>query len=160
MLQLLSGAAMAVQPLAMDAMVSALRVQVKLQHEMLKDAPASVRQEPLLAPILSLQPLDVKIHEALKAFHQVVKLVAQPSPKIQSSKLTMAPTLAKPQSASSHLSAQASPYKHKSKTASSSTKTSLGSFCSFQGQHPQLQDSFSSGKSFSHHPFHNAKHKH
>lgn len=46
---------------------------------MLKDATVTVRQEPLLAPILSLQPVDMeKAWEALKATLHVVQVVAKP----------------------------------------------------------------------------------
>lgn len=80
--QLLSGTAMAFQPLALGTMSLACHVQSKLYHDRLKDTPTNISQKLMMAPILVMQPVDVKqAMKALKADPQVVKLVTQPPPK-------------------------------------------------------------------------------
>lgn len=56
---------MTIQPLPMDAVASACCGQDKLHRNTLKDAPASVWQELLLAPILSLNQWMWKRHGRL-----------------------------------------------------------------------------------------------
>lgn len=65
--QLLTGTAMAIQPLTLDTMGTACQVCSKLQQDMVRQAPTNVRQELIMAPILASQPVDVRqAMEALK----------------------------------------------------------------------------------------------
>lgn len=59
MQQFLAAMAVALLPLAVDAVGSACHVRVKLKHDMVKDAPAAVWQEVLMALLLMSQLLNV-----------------------------------------------------------------------------------------------------
>lgn len=76
--QLLSGAAMTLQPQALDAMGSACWVPTRLQSDMMKDVSANVGQELMMALILSPHPVNGRqAMEAMKVAPQVVKDMAQ-----------------------------------------------------------------------------------
>lgn len=75
-LQLLSGTALALQPLVLDTLGTACHVQAKLLCEMLKDFLSPVRQELLHATILSAHPVDpTQAAAALKAIPQLFKMM-------------------------------------------------------------------------------------
>lgn len=98
---------------------------------MLKYVPASVQQGLMLAPILSLQPVDVsQATEALKAATQVVAITP---PKPQASKISSATVPAKPLTVTPP-SSQASPSKAMTKPSTSTLKPSAQSR-PFQGFH-------------------------
>lgn len=56
--QLLAAATWTLQPLQMDALVTACRAQVKVCTDMSRDVPAQLRQELMVFSLLSVQPLD------------------------------------------------------------------------------------------------------
>lgn len=65
--QLLSCAVMAIQPLALDVASSARHIHTKLQHDIMKETPANVKQEFMMVPVLSPEPVDLRqTREAMK----------------------------------------------------------------------------------------------
>lgn len=75
---------MALHPQTLDIMGPTCHVRAKFQCDMLKDAPANVWQELLMACLLSSQPVDPKnAQEAFKAVPQMMKVATQLPPKSQ-----------------------------------------------------------------------------
>lgn len=105
MRRLLAVAAVALHPLAMDALDPSNHGLAKLRCNLLKNALANIRQELLLAPILISQIVDAR--DALRVAPQVVVVVTQPPPMPPSTEpLTAA--LSKLSSAATQWVAQAS----------------------------------------------------
>lgn len=84
---LLDGTALAVchiMLLPKDALRSACHCQAKAQKNVVRDAPANVKQELMMVPILTLVPVDLeKAKEVLNGVPLVVKVVAEPPLKPQ-----------------------------------------------------------------------------
>lgn len=104
------------QLLPLDVMSLVCRMWLKLHHSMLKDAPANVRQELLLALMPALQPVDAKQSlEVSQAAMQVIKAVTQLPPRPQSTKLPSALDLVTPMSAPWQPSSLAGSARHRTR---------------------------------------------
>lgn len=145
---LLTGAAMAFNPLTMDAMGLACHIRAKLWFFMFEDASANVRQELMMALLISLQLVDLKkAKEALKAALQVAKVVTQPPLTPQPSKPSSASV--KLQSAPKQVFSQMGTCELKDKSLTFALKLAFGKSLSFPGQHSsEKSEGSSSCKSF------------
>lgn len=149
--QLLFGAAMAIQPLAVDAAGSACCAHMKLWHNVVRDTPVNAKQELMMVPILSPQAVDPgQTREAMRTTSQVVKVLMESASKPQAVKPSAALALAKQLSALQQTGfCQAGPSKGKDKPTTSMSKGKPRGLQSVRGPHHQKQGSSSSRKTFS-----------
>lgn len=125
-------------------------IQVTIHCSMLKDAPANVRLEFLMVPILASQPVDAKqVQEALRAAPQVVKVVTQPPPKSQLIKPPYALASAKSQSASQQTSSQAGSFLGEREAFNFHVERVFWEVIVLSGQQSQKPEASSSHISFS-----------
>lgn len=111
--QLIPGTALAIQPVALEAMGSACWGESELCRDMLQDSPALDRLELLMESILALQPVGViQAMEVYMVAPKVLQVVTQPpllphSPELSSALASTMPSFASPQPSSLSVSSKA-----------------------------------------------------
>lgn len=78
---LLASAAVTLHPLTMKVLGSAFHSRAKVWKDVVRDAPSNVKQELMMASLLSLVSVDLeKAKEALKTALLMVKMMTHPPP--------------------------------------------------------------------------------